>query len=91
MKPVVNLDGSRINTVDDFHHQIAKVMDFPDYYGKNLDALWDCLTGDVDADVRLVWKQHHLSKTNLGDGFGKIIRIFEDLKAECPGFELELD
>lgn len=29
------------------HEYIAKSMDFPDYYGKNLDALYDCLT-DID-------------------------------------------
>lgn len=29
------------------HNYIAQKMDFPDYYGKNLDALYDCLT-DID-------------------------------------------
>ena len=26
------------------HRTLQKVLGLPDYYGRNLDALWDCLT-----------------------------------------------
>ncbi len=43
---VVHLDASTWATLDDFHDAIASAFHFPDYYGRNLDALSDCL-GDV--------------------------------------------
>lgn len=42
----VHLVGADVVTADDFHDAIAEVLAFPAYYGRNLDALNDCL-GDV--------------------------------------------
>ena len=38
--------GSR----DDIHDILEREMEFPVYYGRNLDALFDCLT-DIDEDT----------------------------------------
>lgn len=56
------IDGERIKTTDDFHLEIKEKLEFPDYYGENLDALWDCLTGSIDLPVTLVWDNADLSK-----------------------------
>jgi len=29
---------------------------FPDFYGRNADALWDCLTGFIETPVNIVVK-----------------------------------
>lgn len=49
----LTLDGAL--GLDAIHDQLAETLHFPDYYGRNLDALYDCLT-DVqeDAQIRLV-------------------------------------
>ncbi len=36
-----------------FYREIAAALDFPAYFGANLDALWDCLR-DVEAPTALV-------------------------------------
>lgn len=41
------IDGRNINNKADFLTKIADVMNFPDYFGKNWDALQDCMT-DLD-------------------------------------------
>lgn len=33
---------------------VGRALGFPSYYGRNLDALWDCL-GDLDHATALVW------------------------------------
>jgi hypothetical protein len=41
-----SLDASTWNDADDLHDAVAAALRFPDYYGRNFDALDDCL-GDV--------------------------------------------
>ncbi|MGW8767776.1 barstar family protein [Streptomyces sp. NPDC055815] len=43
---VIHLEAGQWNTEQDMHRAMAAALDFPDYYGHNLDALNDCL-GDV--------------------------------------------
>jgi len=40
---VAEIDGSKARTLRGFYPRIAKTLLFPDYFGKNLDALLDCL------------------------------------------------
>ena len=35
------------------HEYLQRIFGFPDYYGKNLDALYDCLSERVGATVIL--------------------------------------
>ena len=32
------------------HEQVAQALQFPDFYGRNLDALYDCMT-ELQTDV----------------------------------------
>ncbi|NBM15447.1 barnase inhibitor [Streptomyces sp. GC420] len=43
---VIRLEAGQWNAERDMHRAMAAALDFPDYYGHNLDALNDCL-GDV--------------------------------------------
>lgn len=90
MKKELILNGDSINSIDEFHIKIAKLLDFPEFYGKNLDALWDCLTGFIDPEFTLIWKNHTKSKKVLGDSFEKIIKLLKDLKEEESEFEFKL-
>jgi Barstar (barnase inhibitor) len=47
---VVQVDASTWTREEDLHRDIAAALDFPDYYGRNLDALNDCL-GDYGTDA----------------------------------------
>lgn len=38
------LDGSRMRTLEAVYTELASQFSFPEYFGHNLDALWDCLT-----------------------------------------------
>lgn len=40
---VVTLAAGRWSTDEDLHRDVAEALDFPDHYGRNLDALEDCL------------------------------------------------
>ena len=78
----VFIDGSDIGSEADFHEKIAKAMDFPSYYGKNLDALWDVLSADIERPVTLVWENSAYSKASMGNGFSKILDILNKVVAQ---------
>lgn len=40
----VYIDTIRLNTLDKIHEYLKSILDFSDYYGGNLDALFDELT-----------------------------------------------
>ena len=54
----VVLDGLEIRSVEEVHDRFAQALDLPDYYGRNLDALFDCLTDRREAmTVRLLHRE----------------------------------
>ena len=38
------IDALYLNDRETAHDYLAEIFDFPDYYGRNLDALYDCLS-----------------------------------------------
>jgi ribonuclease inhibitor len=91
------IDGTRIRTERDFHELIAASLDFPDYYGKNLDALWDVLTTMAERPATLIWKRSTESEKALGPRFETIVdltkRVEQDDARKEPSrrFELRLE
>ena len=65
------IDFSSVKDTFEMHSVIAEALDFPDYYGHNLDALWDCLR-DISCE------SFHLEIR----GFDNIKALFPD-KAEA--------
>ena len=56
MTNVYELDGRRLSDKEAAHVYLQEVLPFPDYYGQNLDALYDVLTeGSEDT---LLWILH---------------------------------
>ncbi len=54
---------------------IAEQLGFPDYYGKNLDALFDCLT---DLDECSILFRNLDALEMLGDYSGAMLAVFEE-------------
>ncbi|WP_074894617.1 barstar family protein [Neisseria elongata] len=81
--------GSKIYTEQDFHNQISKIFPIQDYYGNNLDALWDLLSTNVERPITLVWKDAIFSKNQLKSTFIEIIKVLERVKKQDEDYGFE--
>ncbi len=53
MKTVV-INFSKCKYPMDLHSEIKEKLELPEWYGNNLDALWDMLTGFIETPVNIV-------------------------------------
>lgn len=56
------------------HEYLSEVFNFPDYYGKNLDALFDCLTELGECTVVLEGAESSKRSDNYG---ARVIKVIE--------------
>jgi hypothetical protein len=48
--PSVSLDGRKLTDIHAFHRECQLAFGLPDFYGRNISALIDCLSGVRDND-----------------------------------------
>lgn len=83
---VIELDGSTIKSEIEFHKQLALTLNASDFYGNNLNALWDLLSANIERPIELVWKNSNESRNSMGDTFGTIVNILDRVKAQDESF-----
>ena len=70
MKQVI-LDGNILADATQVHNYLKELLEFPEYYGKNLDALHDCLTDLEDVEIAITPPEED------GAIFQRILRVFK--------------
>ena len=87
---LVRIDGAEILSRDDLHDALSRQLSLPEYYGRNLDALYDCLT-DLSEPTEL----HLAHKAELTANLGIYADVFEtvlrDACAENACLRLSLE
>lgn len=68
----VELEGDRARDLSSFHVEVARALDFPSYYGANLNALIDCMRDEyVKSDAPMtLWINNAWSLIADDDGAG---------------------
>jgi ribonuclease inhibitor len=79
----IEIDGNAIFTSPDLHKALAEALSFPEYYGSNLDALYDCLT-EIDQDTLLILNNWHHIEFHLKDYSGKAVYVFHCAQEDNP-------
>lgn len=82
---VARLDGREIRSKSAALAEIGNVLDFPDYYGCNLDALFECLT-DLSwlppGGVRLIWTDAGVLQAVDRTAYRAIVATLHDAEEE---------
>jgi len=79
-KELYTIDFSNVQHYMEIHRIIQQALDFPDYYGGSLDALWDCLRDMVGEPIHIEILGLDAIERRFGDYAGKLIEVFRELK-----------
>ena len=88
MKSVI-LDAKKMVEKEKMHEYFAKKFDLPEYYGRNLDALFDCLC-EINEPTLIKLKNEEFLDDSAKES---LIRLFRDVcnENELVKFELVKD
>ena len=78
------VDFSQVLYYSDCYHAIIKGLELPDYVGKNLDALWDCLKGFIEWPCEITITGLSVLPQKLLDEMQDILYIFKQAEKAYP-------
>lgn len=85
---VVILDGTTSPTKEALHQHLARELAFPDWYGGNLDALFDCLTA-LDQEITLSLEEAALAEA-LGPYAQRLGKVLSRAAEKNPKIQLNI-
>ena len=87
MKKYYFISGTWIETMKEFHEAVKMVLHLPDYYGANMDALYDVLTERTTETIIVIegWK---IMEERLGSQAAVLKQLFEDAEKANPLFQI---
>ena len=98
------VDFDDVHQYEEIHRELKEGLGFPNYYGENLDALWDCLTDFIDNDDVIILKNYQFVEKANKEYADDILSIFKRAKhyandafvgariiVERDGVEIEID
>lgn len=81
----ITIDCTKIGTIAAMHELLAQELSFPAWYGKNLDALHDCLTS-ICEETQITF----LHFSALPFPTAGLLRVLRDSEKENPHLEVSL-
>ena len=88
MKKIV-IDGAAISSMMELHALLKAELSFPEWYGNNLDALYDCLT-DLHEEASLTLLRPEELSRALDTAYPRLLRLLSDAAEENPLFSFQL-
>ena len=80
------VDFTNVKHYPEMHEIIKKSLDFPDYYGRNWSAFWDCLSEMYGEPIHIEIIGLDLLENKFGGVSDKMIKILKRYKHFCNDF-----
>ena len=84
------LSGKTVRSLDVFYDEMARQLGFPKHFGRNLDALWDVLSADIEGPVEVVWENPDSSRLAMGRDFDRLLAVLKDVQKARKDFRVHL-
>lgn len=85
----ITLDGKEMPSRKATHLYLKQKFNFPEYYGENLDALWDLLT-TVGSPTQIRLLNHDLLDGQLGEYGSTLMSVLQAAAHENKNLSLEI-
>lgn len=82
------LDGEIIKTREQLHDMLQRELELPEWYGRNLDALYDCLTEGWTEILQIEIRNREALTEHLGRYAGALEQVIRDAARENGRVEL---
>lgn len=79
-KEKYTIDFTNVNHFLEMHFAIRQALDFPDYYGCNWSAFWDCLTDMYGEPIHIEIIGLDVIERKFSDSASKMIEILKRFK-----------
>ena len=73
----ITLEGTTIDSEERFH-SVLRSASGAEWYGGNLDALFDLLVGVIQEPVEIIWTDASRSRVAIGERFDRLIAVIFD-------------
>lgn len=80
------LDGEKIINRQTLHDRLSSSLELPQWYGRNLDALYDCLT-EIQEETEIQLLNEPSLEKNLGSYFNSLLRVLHTASEENPNIQ----
>ena len=87
---IITLDFTNCSHWMTFWQIIKEAYDFPEYFGNNLDALWDCLRDFFIEDMHTKIVGLNTLPKDLREYMNRILEVFDDVHKENPNMTFEV-
>lgn len=86
----LRLKGSDLTDRQQLHQEIARQLQLPDYYGENLDALWDVLT-EWSQPLQIIVEKSDVLTRQMG-GYGEmVLQLFQEAEEQNNALSVEIE
>jgi ribonuclease inhibitor len=83
------LNGEKMTDKKVTHKYLKRKLKLPEYYGENLDALWDCLSTESNETNIIIVNTESITK-NLGFYGESLLHLLLEVCSENPKITVEL-
>jgi len=85
MSRTVELRQSEADRREDVHEWLKQELGLPEWYGHNLDALWDCLTGHLPLPLEIRW----FADSGNDERYAGIVELLREASDEQTALRFE--
>ena len=86
----LRLNGSILADRQQLHKEITRQLQLPEYYGENLDALWDVLT-EWSQPLQIIVEKSDVLTRQLG-GYGEmVLQLFQEAEEQNKVLSVEIE
>ncbi len=80
---LIKIDFENISNYDEFYFALKENLNLPEYFGNNLDALFDTICGDLEMPLQLIFINLNLDQLEY---FDDLLTTLEEAEEENDDF-----